>query len=283
MKIKHIIWSSILKNWKGRPFDKQWVDHRVKLYKAYFLEMMRQQTEQDFSLVLQIREDFKYCIQQFAKIEFPGLHLQVVPVPAEIYPLAPSSLMKECENYDWVYYTRCDTDDMLAKGTVELLKSQPAVKGRAYILGHGFNYHLPDYRLAVFGFRWQANSTIVFPTEQFFNVEEAFPKAIFRHLAVKRLFDCHKLGSWHYCVLTHGKNTSTGASGHPIRKPELCEEFFDRFPVMDIYKSLTIIRSAGKVATRPYADVHAELETSDEHDPDCVTDQEQAVVSGRDP
>lgn len=240
--------------------NEDWVDQRLYLFERFFIGSLLHQTETNFDVVLLIRENFEYCVKQFSELVSkykPWLHIQLVEKQANLYPLAPKLLRKRCEKYDWVYYTRCDTDDFFSKYAVEKIQEQEPDIRTAITFQQGFNYHLPDYRLACWGSREAPNYTIIFPTEIFLRERPAHEYGMCKHRQVKQLFKRIRLDKWQYCIMTHNKSTSTRASGHPLRTISSCDTFFDNFPVMRVFASITLVRTSGRRKIVPYS----ELET----------------------
>ena len=230
-KFKHIIHSGI--TWGKSPLKESWVDYRYNLFKNFFLEALKYQTEKKFVVVLHIKKDFNYCIEKFKQL---GGDFRIHIVGEEgHHPLAPKDIIEECKNYDWIYHTRCDTDDFFSKYAVEKIQNCIPDIGKAFIFQNGFNYLLKENRLGIYGARFQSNSTIVFPTEYFIDPVKSVEYGVCRHLRVKQQFKHEFMGHHQYCILSHEHNDSTGWSGSRNIKPIHWKIFLDNFPIMKKY------------------------------------------------
>ena len=122
---------------------------------------------------------------------------------------------------DSVYFTRLDSDDMLALDAVEVIQNEEPFQG-ALTMGDGFIYNTETQHLGC----WMPDKnppfhTIIFPAVHFFDTElhMDYMKGFRSHEDIPSIFTTKSLGEGLYCVTVHGtKNHISTIWNHPFRK-----------------------------------------------------------------
>ena len=124
------------------------------------------------------------------------------------------------EEFEWVYLTRIDSDDMFHKDAVELIQKQEPKERKALTFDQGYILNIQTGQLA----EWKppTNSpfhTIIFPSETFFNPQRhlEYYGSFKSHEDIPKVFNCEMLDMNKYCVSFHGKHISTAWS-YPLPK-----------------------------------------------------------------
>lgn len=115
-------------------------------------------------------------------------------------------------DYDWVYMTRLDSDDMFHREAVNLIQSQePGIK-RSLCFKEGYIYNVQTGQVA----EWNPPTnppfhTITFPAKVFFNPEAylAYYNGFKTHEDAVTCFDPVYMDMHKYMVSFHGKHIST--------------------------------------------------------------------------
>lgn len=112
-------------------------------------------------------------------------------------------------NYDWVYLTRIDSDDMFHKETVELIQSQEPAYKRALVFQNGYILNVTTGQVA----EWKPPTnppfhTIIFPASVFFSPASylSYYEDFTTHEDITRIFDCVVLDMNRYLVSFHKKH-----------------------------------------------------------------------------
>lgn len=115
-------------------------------------------------------------------------------------------------DYEWVYLTRIDSDDMFNINVVNLIQSQTPEENKALVFDKGYIYNHITGQLG----EWNPPTnppfhTIIFPASTFFNPEKylEYYKDFKSHEDITRVFNCMTLDMYKYCVSFHGKHIST--------------------------------------------------------------------------
>mgnify|MGYP001590781346 FL=1 len=125
------------------------------------------------------------------------------------------------KDYDWIYLTRIDSDDMFHKEAVNLIQSEPPSYKKALIFKEGYILNVQTGQVA----EWNPPTnppfhTIIFPGNIFFNPERylEYYGDFKSHEDVARIFDCTVLDMKKYCISFHGKHISTAWDSPIIKK-----------------------------------------------------------------
>jgi len=234
-KIIHYIWSTIL--WGNAPKKKEWVDHRFQIYNDFVLKQFELQTEKEFEIVLHINPDFKYCLEKFGQLVSDKIHIhrfnKALPLSYENHHYASAPMLDKAKDYDWVYYTRLDTDDVHGIHTIERIREKKPDYKKAVILRYGFDYHTIERKVGRWLFVESPTSTIIFPSEIFVDAIKAAEYGSTPHRKIRERFPNFEFVSgYNYCVLIHGKNDSSYFRYNKMKKIYM-PIFESEFPVLN--------------------------------------------------
>lgn len=125
------------------------------------------------------------------------------------------------EDFDWVYLTRIDSDDMFHQDAVDLIQSQKPWRRRALVMDNGYMYNTETKQLA----EWLPPTnppfhTIMFPGKVFFSPEKhlAYYGDFRSHEDIPKVFKAKTLDMYKYCVTAHGKSHISTAWDVPLPK-----------------------------------------------------------------
>ena len=123
--------------------------------------------------------------------------------------------------FDWVYLTRLDSDDMLHCEAVNLIQSQPPEVRRSLCFDAGFLYNVDTGQLA----EWKPPTnppfhTIIFPGYTFFDAvsHKEYYRDFKSHEDATRVFNPVKLDIGKFCVTYHGRHISTAWESPLLKK-----------------------------------------------------------------
>ena len=124
-------------------------------------------------------------------------------------------------NTDYVYEVHFDSDDMVHKRFVEVIKDKPFKERGALFMKDGFVF-TPDERVA----KWynpkaQQNYTIMYPKEIYLDAKKKYEyqNGFKSHEEIPDKFNAEELPTGMFCSMIHGTNISTVWS-HPFRGEE---------------------------------------------------------------
>jgi hypothetical protein len=234
MKIKQIVYTPMtgIGNFKN---DNQWLRYRTEIFQEYTLNSLKNQTEQGFIHLLSYtpkEQDSPIVYKLWTdepqlKFAMSGLlyhddrfgddHAKNRDLVKRLKCL--KVLESECRDADWIYFTRIDSDDMYHKDAFkEIMEQEPGEKV-AFMFKTGYIYNKDTEEMAT----WEPTTcppfyTICYPKDVFFNPKKHFRyvKGWRTHEDTEKVFKCKELSEGKYCVLVHGKNTTTTWS-HPFR------------------------------------------------------------------
>lgn len=124
-------------------------------------------------------------------------------------------------DYDWIYLTRIDSDDMFHRQTIDLIQHQEPEERKALIFDKGFIYNIKTKQLA----DWNPPTnppfhTIIFPGGIFFDAyrHKAYYSSFKTHEDIPKVFKAEVLDDKKYMVTYHGKQVSTDWDSPLIKK-----------------------------------------------------------------
>mgnify|MGYP001579304315 CR=1 FL=1 len=124
-------------------------------------------------------------------------------------------------DYDWVYLTRLDSDDMLHKEAVNCIQASLPEYKKALVFDKGYIYNVITKQVA----EWNPPTnppfhTIIFPAGTFFDAHghKEYYGSFTSHEDIRKVFDCETLDVHKYMVSFHGKHISTAWNSDPLRK-----------------------------------------------------------------
>lgn len=238
----------------GDGFTSQiWYEFRAGIFKEYTLKSLINQTDKDFLLWLQFRpQEIDNKTTQNIRNSLNKSKIEYVmtfngPIMMEdkatwhnknLIERASKSL-KELEpiKEDYVIEVGLDSDDMVHKKFIELLKDSVPKKHGAYYMKRGFVYSI-DGKLA----DWinpesMSIYAITYPTKIFLDAEKHFEhqRGFNTHEQIPKLFDAELLPDGMFCSTIHGTNIST-VWGHPF----MGKEYFYDDEIQSILKDFKI-------------------------------------------
>lgn len=121
-------------------------------------------------------------------------------------------LESRCKDADWIYFTKLDSDDMFHREAFEEIMKQKPQEKTAFIFQNGYIYNKNTDEMA----EWNPTTcppfyTICFPKDVFFDGKKhaEYMKGWKSHEDTVKIFKPVYLSDRKYCVLVHGKNTTT--------------------------------------------------------------------------
>jgi hypothetical protein len=213
---------------KGGGFKGQtWYDNRYKLYREFTLKSLMNQTDKDFLIWLQFRPEEKdnpTTAKIESQLKLSGLkYIMTFDSPIMMEDRAPwhnvdlieraTRSLKQLEpiEEDYVVEVNLDSDDMVHKRFVEILKTKETKDRKAFFMRKGFMYSV-DNRLADWNNPYSMSIyAIVYPTPIFLDAQKHFDyqNGLNSHEQIPKLFDAEELPDGMYCCLYHGFNIST--------------------------------------------------------------------------
>lgn len=124
-------------------------------------------------------------------------------------------------DYDWVYLTRIDSDDLFHEEAANLIQSQEPAERKALVFGSGYILNVNTGQLA----EWNPPTnppfhTIIFPGNVFFRPLQhiAYYGDFKTHEDIHDVFNCTTLDMNKYIVSFHGKHISTAWTSPALKK-----------------------------------------------------------------
>lgn len=183
------------------------------------------------------RQNLKTKLRNFVKMFWDGYHEKDLKPIREIWKYTweeknktlpqrlerALSLLKRAvgDDYDWVYLTRLDSDDMLHCEAVDLIQSSAPGYRKALVMDRGYMYNTVTEQLA----EWLPPTnppfhTIIFPGSIFFNPRDhlAYYGEFKSHEDIPNVFEAETLDLYKYCVTAHGTDHISTAWDVPLPK-----------------------------------------------------------------
>jgi hypothetical protein len=227
-----------------RPFNQMWFDFRGKIFKDYTLKSLKNQTDNNFSLWVSFRPEeegnptTKKIEKEIKKsgieyvLTFNGMMLYddkhilnhnetLIGRMEKSLPL----LKPIIGDGDYAYEVNFDSDDMVHRDFVKLIKSKTFKNRGALYMRDGFCYEISG-RIAKWHYpQSQQNYTIMYPTEIYLDARKRmeYQNGLQTHEQIPELFDAEELPKGMFCAVIHGTNIST-VWGHPFQQEEIFYE-----------------------------------------------------------
>ena len=221
---------------KGDNQTQEWFDFRAKIFQDYTLKSFKNQTDQNLFIWLQFRPQDRtnfttLKIADFLKdsllnytMTFDGpimMEDRATWHNHDLLERAKKSLetLKKTITFeeDYVISVGIDSDDMVDRKFVEILRNKTPKEHGAYYTKKGFVYDVVG-RLA----DWHNPTSmsiyaITYPTKIFLDAEKHFKhqNGLSSHEQIPKLFDAELLPDNLYCATIHGDNIST-VWNHPF-------------------------------------------------------------------
>jgi len=211
---------------KSDTQTQEWYDFRADIFIKYTLESLKNQTDKSSLIWLQFRpqeidnsttEKIKKALDK-SKLEylmtFNGAIMKedrAIWHNKDLIERTEKSLKQFKIKEKYVYETNLDSDDMVHKDFVKIIKSKKFKKNGALYCKEGYAYETSG-RLA----DWHnptanQNYTIMYPTEIFLDAKKHFEyqNGLDSHEQIPKKFDSEEMPKEMYCAIIHGTNVST--------------------------------------------------------------------------
>lgn len=125
--------------------NRDWLENRISIFMNFTLKCLQKQTLQDFTAVYAINDSSEDMINEILT-QYPPLPANIILIKKSEYSNLISSL---CVDYDILYLTRLDSDDMYPKEFVKTLMEFPVKEETQELLcQEGFIYNSQTNQLA---------------------------------------------------------------------------------------------------------------------------------------
>lgn len=233
-----------------------WYEKRASLIERFTIPSLKNQTDQDFLWWLTFRPEelmnpvTKRIAQALTKSGVPNLMSfngtmftedravwHNVDLPERLSVCLPE-VKKMVGDATHIYETNLDSDDMLHKDFVKLVKSKKYRRQGALFMRRGFAYNTQGRIADWFNPIAQQNYTIMFPEKTYFDPEKRlkYLKGFKTHEEVPKLFRAEELPAGMFCTVIHGDNITT-IWQHPFRENEYPYEDEIKTILKDFYGS----------------------------------------------
>ncbi len=228
-KIKHFIYTPFLGTGDFNP-DNKWLLYRIRIFKTFTQRSILSQRSKEPIRIHQLvsfrpEDENNSALTGFCSdILFTPVFTGLLYYDDRFSDKSEKnrrlvdrlSLLKqlesECADAEWIYWTKLDSDDMLSKTAVEEIQSQEPGERKVFIYQNGYIYNRETGEMA----EWNPNTcppfyTICFPRDVFFNPQKHldYMKGWKSHEDTTKIFNPVYMSDRKYCVLVHGKNTTT--------------------------------------------------------------------------
>lgn len=206
-KTLHIIGNEFTRDFY-REDPVAWWTHRLDIYEHFCLASLKNQTNKNFLLTMMLKGysvNFKDRI--IGMLENSGLKYAIRVIGETTHEEMMRPFSRE---YDTVYHTRIDTDDMFHKDAVDEIQSYEYDYRRALVFQKGYCYDVKNNRLQHYFMPGPPFSTIMFPMDVYVNEEkQAEYKGFKSHDALINTMPYLKLSENKFVVNVHGTNRIT--------------------------------------------------------------------------
>lgn len=142
-------------------------------------------------------------------------------LPARLEKTLETLKIEMGTDYQWVYVTQIDSDDMFHKDAVDLIQSHEPAYKKALVMDKGYMYNVVTGQLG----EWLPPtcppfSTVIFPANVFFNPQSylEYYGAFRTHEDISKVFRAETLDMYKYCVTAHGKHHISTSWDVPLPK-----------------------------------------------------------------
>jgi hypothetical protein len=122
---------------RNEIITKEWIDYRMELFMKYTMKSFKNQTNQNFIYLLKYDESTEELINN-ALGKYESLPDNIQFVTGDLFK---KKILEDIDNYDYVYLTRIDADDMLRIDYVNQLYDYSPKEGTAVLINqNGYIY-----------------------------------------------------------------------------------------------------------------------------------------------
>lgn len=204
---KKIIVTIIFNAWELRNAEQirltpEWIDYRIDLFMNYTAKSLLAQTNDNFEVVIAFaNESEEHIYHSLSK--YPTLPKRFRFVSQRNYR---KTLIDLIGDHEYFYQVRIDSDDMFHKDYVQSLYDYiPSANTQALIFQNGYIYNINDNSLATFTKEAPPFYTLIYKSDEFKKGNQYKFNGHREVLSLPHEF----IGFRYFCVLVHGKNTST--------------------------------------------------------------------------
>lgn len=174
-EILHIVRNEFTRNIQ-HP-DKWW-NERLKIYEYYCLKSIKNQTNKNFLLLMDL-EWVPDHIQEKIKKILEKSNLEFVIRDVKRISLK-DSLKNYLKHYKFVYNTRIDSDDLFHEEVIDEIQSHDIINRHAYVYQKGYCYDSVENKLRHYFMPSPPFSTIVYPMKIYLDEEKQQQYRIFK-------------------------------------------------------------------------------------------------------
>jgi len=236
----------------GNGFRGQdWYDLRAKIFNENTLKSLMNQSDKDFLLWLQFRPKEKknpttQKIENALKksgleyvMTFNGIMMyddRGTEHNKNLVERTAKSLKSIEIEAEYVYETNLDSDDMLHRDFVRIVKSEPFRNQGALYCKEGYVYEMSGRLADWYNPTANQNYTIMYPTHIYLDAKKhyEYQNGLQSHEQIPKKFDSEEMPEDMYCSLIHGTNIST-KWGHQFQGKEYYYEL-DKQQILNNFK-----------------------------------------------
>lgn len=151
----------------------EWWEHRIDIYEHFCLASIKNQTNHDFLLMMRICDYVpeKFQTRIHSLLTESGLTFMMFNSDKISHQEAITPYVKD---FEYIYYTRIDSDDMFHKEVVNEIQSHEYSYRRVLLFQKGYCYECRENRLQHYFMPAPPFSTIMYPTEIFLDPDKQF-------------------------------------------------------------------------------------------------------------
>lgn len=185
----------------------EWWEHRLKIFEHYTLNSLKCQTNQNFYLVMALRNKFP---EELKNELWAILNRSNIPY-VTVYPDELKDIEEKFEKYmppsKYIHATRIDSDDLFHQEVVDEVQQYEFADRRALVFQKGYCFDAVNNRLQHYKVMSPPNSTITYPREIYYDQEKLRKYLrVEGHDQVFSSMNSIILSENKYLILIHGKN-----------------------------------------------------------------------------
>ncbi|WP_054739950.1 glycosyltransferase [Cellulosilyticum ruminicola] len=190
-------------NYTPARLTKEWIDERIGIFEKYTLKSMKAQTNQNFEVYL--------CCDKTTMPIINECLAKRLPLPPNIHFDTTYSnskaVMKDINNYDYLYHIRLDSDNLYHKDFIQKLYDyKPKKDTQVIITQNGYMYDGTDDRLATYYQPSPPFYTFIYKVQDY--IDGFRYNTPGGHGNVIKMWKYELIEGLNYLVTIHGKNVS---------------------------------------------------------------------------